>query len=108
MTPALYLTIFIDDDADVGRHALDTYTRATYGLSLDTLETIQLLLTGPRQFVQDRLLEYVNAGARHIVCRLGAPSLAAQAEQLEHIAQLLPSSPAGTDDADPTGAVNVR
>jgi alkanesulfonate monooxygenase SsuD/methylene tetrahydromethanopterin reductase-like flavin-dependent oxidoreductase (luciferase family) len=108
VTPALYVTIFIADDADVGRHALDTYARANYGLPLEALETIQLLLTGPRQLVQDRLQEYIDAGARHIVCRLGALSLAAQAEQLEYLAQLLPGSPARTDDADPTAAVKVR
>jgi hypothetical protein len=56
---------------------------------LDALETIQLVVTGPWELVHDRLQEYIDAGARHIVCRLGTLNLATQAEQLAYIAQIL-------------------
>jgi alkanesulfonate monooxygenase SsuD/methylene tetrahydromethanopterin reductase-like flavin-dependent oxidoreductase (luciferase family) len=89
VTPALYVTILIASNVEVGRQALDAFARANYGLPLDTLETIQLLVTGPRELVRDRLQEYLDAGARHIVCRIGALNLGAQAEQLEHIGGIL-------------------
>jgi alkanesulfonate monooxygenase SsuD/methylene tetrahydromethanopterin reductase-like flavin-dependent oxidoreductase (luciferase family) len=87
--PGLYATVLIADSVAAGRHALDAYTRANYGLPLDVLETIQLLTAGPRELVRDRLQAYIAAGARHIVCRIGAVGLDAQAAQLEQIAEAL-------------------
>jgi alkanesulfonate monooxygenase SsuD/methylene tetrahydromethanopterin reductase-like flavin-dependent oxidoreductase (luciferase family) len=86
---ALYATVLIAESVEAGRRDLDAYTRANYGLPLEVLETIQLLITGPVALVRDRLQAYVAAGARHIVCRLGARSLRAQRDQLEQLAALL-------------------
>ena len=83
------MTVLLSDAVEVGRRALDTYTRATYGMPLETLETIQLLVTGPREMVRERLHEYIAAGARHVVCRLGALGLKEQLDQLERLAGVL-------------------
>ena len=43
-----------------------------------------------QEHVAARLDSYIAAGARHLVCRIAAPSLASQREQLERIAGILP------------------
>lgn len=88
ITPALFATILVAADADSGRTALDVYTRASYGLPLEALETIQLAIAGPLAHVASELGRYIAAGARHIVCRIGALDLASQLDQLEQIAEL--------------------
>jgi alkanesulfonate monooxygenase SsuD/methylene tetrahydromethanopterin reductase-like flavin-dependent oxidoreductase (luciferase family) len=75
VTPPLFATVLIDNDPDAGRRALDTYARASYRMPLEVVETIQLLITGPRATVARRLAEYVAAGARHVVCRLAVPDM---------------------------------
>jgi hypothetical protein len=72
----------------VGRRALDAYTRVNYGMPLEVVEAVQLMVTGPRELVRDRLQQY-SAGARHIVCRIGALNLGGQADQLEQLARVL-------------------
>lgn len=89
VTPGLYTTVLITEDVADGRRTLDAYTRANYGLPLETLETIQLLVAGPRELVRERLQQYIAAGARHIVCRIGVLGLEAQAKQLEQLARVL-------------------
>jgi alkanesulfonate monooxygenase SsuD/methylene tetrahydromethanopterin reductase-like flavin-dependent oxidoreductase (luciferase family) len=95
LTQALFVTLLIADDAAGARRALDAYSRLTYGLPLDALRTVQAAIAGPRAHVAAQLGRYVAAGARHIVCRIGALGLPAQLEQLERIADLaLPTPPA--------------
>jgi alkanesulfonate monooxygenase SsuD/methylene tetrahydromethanopterin reductase-like flavin-dependent oxidoreductase (luciferase family) len=97
ITPALFVTLLIADDAAVACRALDDYSRVAYGLPLDALRTIQAVLGGPRDHVAAQLGRYVAAGARHVVCRIGALGLPAQLEQLEQIADLpLPHAPPRT------------
>ncbi|MGI8336855.1 LLM class flavin-dependent oxidoreductase [Actinomadura scrupuli] len=90
ITPALFLSVLIADSVEDGRRALADFSRATYGLSLEELETIQAVITGPREHVASQLRRYVAAGARHLVCRLGTTDLRSQREQLERIAELGP------------------
>jgi alkanesulfonate monooxygenase SsuD/methylene tetrahydromethanopterin reductase-like flavin-dependent oxidoreductase (luciferase family) len=89
ITAGLYVTILIADAVEVGRRALDAYTHVSYGMPLEVVEAIQLMVTGPRELVRDRLQQYISAGARHIVCRIGALNLGAQADQLEQLARVL-------------------
>ena len=89
ITPALFATLLITDDADDGRQALDEYSRINYGLPLEVLETIQTLIAGPRAHVTSQLDRYIAAGARHIVCRIAALDLTSQLNQLEQIAELI-------------------
>ncbi|MFF7335649.1 LLM class flavin-dependent oxidoreductase [Streptomyces sp. NPDC008150] len=96
ITPALFVSVRIDDDAAGGRRVLDDYARAAYGLPLTELEKIQAVVTGTAAHVLDRLLEYAAAGARHLVVRLAAPDLRSQSEQLDRLAALIPAGGAPT------------
>jgi alkanesulfonate monooxygenase SsuD/methylene tetrahydromethanopterin reductase-like flavin-dependent oxidoreductase (luciferase family) len=88
VTPALFATVLITDDHETGRRALGDYAQATYRMSLEVVETIQVLVAGPLEFVAAELDRYIAAGARHIVCRIGALGLKSQLEQLELISTL--------------------
>ncbi|MEY9927261.1 alkanesulfonate monooxygenase SsuD/methylene tetrahydromethanopterin reductase-like flavin-dependent oxidoreductase (luciferase family) [Catenulispora sp. GP43] len=89
VTPALFVTVRVDTDEAAGRAQLDRYSRANYGMPLDELRTIQAVVTGTADQVAAGLGAYIAAGARHLVLRLGAIGLAAQAEQLDRVAALI-------------------
>lgn len=91
LTPALFVSVRIDDDVESGRRALDDYARATYGMPLAELEKIQAVVTGSADDVLDGLTRYVAAGARHLVLRLGALDLRSQRDQLDRVAALIPA-----------------
>ena len=91
ITPALFVSVRIDDDIDSGRQALDEYALATYGMPLRELEKIQAVVTGSADQVLEHLGAYVAAGARHVVVRLGCLGLPAQRDQLERLADLIPA-----------------
>ena len=90
ITPALFVSVVVTDSAERGRELLDTFSRASYGLPLTQLETIQALAAGPPELVAERLRGYVAAGARHLAVRIATTSLASQREQLEQIIKLRP------------------
>ncbi|PBC79541.1 alkanesulfonate monooxygenase SsuD/methylene tetrahydromethanopterin reductase-like flavin-dependent oxidoreductase (luciferase family) [Streptomyces sp. TLI_235] len=86
ITPALFVSVLVDDDPAEARARMDAYARATYGLPLDELRQIQAVLTGPAPEVAAGLRRYLDAGARHLVLRLGGLTLKQQYDQLERIA----------------------
>ena len=88
VTPALFVTVFIADDVAAGRQGLDRYTRATYRMPIEVVETIQVLLTGPLDVVTAGIDRYLAAGARHVVCRIGALDPQSQRDQLELVSSL--------------------
>jgi alkanesulfonate monooxygenase SsuD/methylene tetrahydromethanopterin reductase-like flavin-dependent oxidoreductase (luciferase family) len=90
VTPALFVSVLIAGDADGGRRALEAYSKTNYGLPLEQLETIQVLVAGPPEVVAAKLQAYIAAGARHLVCRIAAPDLESQRAQLAQIAALFP------------------
>ncbi|WP_033285125.1 LLM class flavin-dependent oxidoreductase [Streptomyces sp. NRRL F-525] len=90
VTPALFVTVRIDEDPHHAHRATDDYARAAYGMPLAELEKIQAVVTGTAEQVTERLNRYVTAGARHLVTRLAALNLPAQREQLERTAALIP------------------
>ncbi|MEV0092212.1 LLM class flavin-dependent oxidoreductase [Streptomyces sp. NPDC050738] len=90
ITPALFISVRIDDDAQSGRRALGDYAQAMYGVPLEDLEKIQAVVTGSGSEVLEHLSRYVTAGARHLVIRLGALDLRDQRDQLEKVAALIP------------------
>ncbi|WP_203916071.1 LLM class flavin-dependent oxidoreductase [Rugosimonospora africana] len=94
VTPALFATVLIVDDPEAGRRALAEYAQRTYRMPIEVVETIQLLVAGPPETVTAALDRYVAAGARHVVCRIGALDLKSQLDQLELISELR-LSPAG-------------
>lgn len=91
VTPACYVVVLVAGSVAAGRRALEGFARAGYGLPLEELERIQAVVTGPAEHVAARLRGYLDAGARHVVCRIGASDLTSQREQLELIAELVPS-----------------
>ncbi|MFF7143189.1 LLM class flavin-dependent oxidoreductase [Streptomyces nodosus] len=99
ITPALFVSLRIDDDIESGRRALDGYAWATYGMPLEALENIQAVVTGSADQVLEHLGQYAAAGVRHIVARLGALDLHSQREQLERAADLIPALQAAADGA---------
>jgi alkanesulfonate monooxygenase SsuD/methylene tetrahydromethanopterin reductase-like flavin-dependent oxidoreductase (luciferase family) len=88
VSPALFISALIAGSLDAGRAALASYTLATYGVPLAELEQIQALATGTADDVTAALERYVAAGARHIVCRIGALGLTSIGEQLEQLAEV--------------------
>lgn len=70
ITPSLYFTVRLEDDATKGRRALETYSQAFYGAPLEQVEQIQVMVAGSAEQVRQRLDDYIAAGARHIVLRL--------------------------------------
>lgn len=90
ITPALFISALIAGDAAEGRRGLAAYAQASYGLPLEQLEQIQALATGPAADVAATFERYIAAGARHIVCRIGALDLATISAQLEQLADLVP------------------
>ncbi|MGI5156901.1 LLM class flavin-dependent oxidoreductase [Microbispora sp. CA-102843] len=88
VTPALFVTVLVTDDAQGGERQLDAYCQATYGLPYETARTIQAMVAGPAEHVAATLARYTAAGAQHLVCRIAALSLAAQLDQLEVLAHI--------------------
>ncbi|MFI7708401.1 LLM class flavin-dependent oxidoreductase [Nonomuraea sp. NPDC049480] len=86
--PALFVTVLVTADVEEGEQQLDTYCRTTYGLPYETVRTIQAMVAGPAEQVAGTLARYAAAGAEHLVCRVAAPSLDAQLDQLELIAEI--------------------
>jgi alkanesulfonate monooxygenase SsuD/methylene tetrahydromethanopterin reductase-like flavin-dependent oxidoreductase (luciferase family) len=82
VTPALYATVNLggaraDDE-------LDEYLRAYYGHPLDVMRHIQAIRGGSVQECLDWLTRYVDAGAQHLILRIGSlnPRPESVAEQL--------------------------
>ncbi|AHH18330.1 luciferase-like monooxygenase [Nocardia nova SH22a] len=96
VTPALFATLFVDDDKERGAKALDDYCRATYRMPLEAVAGIQLMMTGPD--IPAQLQRFADAGARHILLRIGALDPGTFAAQLARLAELLPALPRPVPD----------
>jgi alkanesulfonate monooxygenase SsuD/methylene tetrahydromethanopterin reductase-like flavin-dependent oxidoreductase (luciferase family) len=83
--PALFATVLVTDDADGGRAALDHFATQTYGFGIDVVEQIQTFAAGTPDAVTARLASYVDAGARHLVCRVGVLGPDGFVEQLHRL-----------------------
>jgi hypothetical protein len=78
------------ETAMTGRHdarELDEYLRAYYGQPLDVMHCVQAIRGGSVQECLDWLARYVDAGARHMILRIG--SLSARPESVAE--KLLPA-----------------
>ncbi|MGX9670519.1 LLM class flavin-dependent oxidoreductase [Mycobacterium sp. HM-7] len=85
VTPALFVTVLITDDADGGRAALDHFATKTYGFGIEVVEQIQAFATGTPDAVAGQLATFIDAGARHLVCRIGLLGPAGFTEQLRRL-----------------------
>ncbi|MGW0535301.1 LLM class flavin-dependent oxidoreductase [Streptomyces sp. NPDC003032] len=94
VTPALYLTVTVGPDERGARVELDDYLEHCYGRSLAEMKAIQAYAWGPSEHCAQRVADYVRAGARHIVLRIG--SLRPETH-LREIADVLVSKARQTD-----------
>lgn len=88
VVPGLYATVHLDGDERRAAGALDAYHRAYYGRPLTEMAAIQASFAGSPEHCLDWLGRYLDAGARHVVLRIGA---AAPRPQLDLAADLLPA-----------------
>jgi alkanesulfonate monooxygenase SsuD/methylene tetrahydromethanopterin reductase-like flavin-dependent oxidoreductase (luciferase family) len=87
ITPALYATVNLNDDRTRADQELDGYLRAYYGQPLDVMRYVQAIRGGSTEECLDWLARYVDAGARHLIVRIG--SLTARPESVAE--RLLPA-----------------
>ncbi|MFC4946399.1 LLM class flavin-dependent oxidoreductase [Pseudonocardia sp. GCM10023141] len=86
ITPALFVTVRVARDVAAGRREVDAFCRASYGLPLEVVETVQTIVTGPAEHIAEVLAAYAKAGARHVVQRIAAPDVAGVLQQLDLLA----------------------
>jgi alkanesulfonate monooxygenase SsuD/methylene tetrahydromethanopterin reductase-like flavin-dependent oxidoreductase (luciferase family) len=86
VTPALFVTVALDDDESRAAERLDTYCRTIYGHPAEVMRGIQAMLAGPPDAVAAGLAGYVEAGARHLVVRPAALDRDDHAGQLDRLA----------------------
>ncbi|MGC0423493.1 LLM class flavin-dependent oxidoreductase [Embleya sp. AB8] len=72
VTPGLYATLIVHRDEAVAKAELSEYTRRYYRRSLAEMASFQAYCWGPADKCAKWLSEYVQAGARHIVLRVGS------------------------------------
>ncbi|MEV6796040.1 LLM class flavin-dependent oxidoreductase [Streptomyces sp. NPDC051320] len=72
VTPGLYATLAVDADRGRAETALDRYVQGYYGRSLALMNTVQAYGWGDPGECAEWLAGYVEAGARHLVIRIGS------------------------------------
>jgi alkanesulfonate monooxygenase SsuD/methylene tetrahydromethanopterin reductase-like flavin-dependent oxidoreductase (luciferase family) len=87
--PGLYATVHLDADRARAEARLEEYVQGYYGRSLEFMSAIQAYQHGSAEQCARWLARFVDAGARHLVLRIGALD---PGRQLELIAgELLPA-----------------
>jgi alkanesulfonate monooxygenase SsuD/methylene tetrahydromethanopterin reductase-like flavin-dependent oxidoreductase (luciferase family) len=89
VTPALFATVLIDEDAGRVRRRLAEYCQANYRAPLEFVETIQVYITGSRAEVTAGLRRYLDAGAQHVLVRPATTDPESFAEQVSLVAALV-------------------
>ncbi|MFJ8910959.1 LLM class flavin-dependent oxidoreductase [Amycolatopsis sp. NPDC102389] len=90
VTPALFATVLIENDPIRARERLEDYAQRNYGVPLDFVEKIQAMIAGSPAQVADRLREYQDAGAEHVLIRIATQEPAEFDEQLPKVVDALP------------------
>ncbi|WP_326944461.1 LLM class flavin-dependent oxidoreductase [Amycolatopsis sp. NBC_01307] len=86
VTPALFATVLVEDDADRGTALLEEYCRRNYGMPADFVQRIQMQVTGSAAEVASQLREY--AGAEHVLLRVASTEPKVFDEQLPRLAEV--------------------
>lgn len=81
VTPGLYATVHLDPDQHRAERELEAYVHAYYGRSLAEMRGIQAFFAGPADACAEWLASYLDAGATHLVLRMGAVPLRQQLER---------------------------
>ena len=85
VTPALFVTVLVTNDGDDARTELDHFATRTYGFGVDAVEQIQTFAAGTPDVVTARLASFIDAGAQHLVCRIGVLGPDGFIEQLQQL-----------------------
>ena len=85
VAPALFVTVLVTDGSDGARAALDHFATNTYGFGIEIVEQIQTFAAGTPDTVAAKLATFIDAGARHLVCRIGVLGPEGFADQLRHL-----------------------
>ncbi|MFF9899274.1 LLM class flavin-dependent oxidoreductase [Streptomyces longispororuber] len=88
VTPGLYATLTVNDDAAAAKAELEHYITHYYGASLEQMAAFQAYAWGSTHTCAEALAAYVRAGARHLVIRIGSLTPQPQLKQLADV--LLP------------------
>jgi alkanesulfonate monooxygenase SsuD/methylene tetrahydromethanopterin reductase-like flavin-dependent oxidoreductase (luciferase family) len=70
--PGMYATIAVNEDPAEARAELEEYVQAYYGYPLELCQTVQAFRPGSMEECAEFLGQYVRAGARHLVIRIGS------------------------------------
>lgn len=71
ITAGLYATIVVDSDEQRARAGLESYVQSYYGYPLELVAAVQAYAFGSPAACADWLAGYFDAGARHVVVRIG-------------------------------------
>ncbi|MFJ8781210.1 LLM class flavin-dependent oxidoreductase [Streptomyces sp. NPDC102476] len=85
VTPALYATLTPDADRTAARGELDRYLRRYYGRPLDTMASLQAYGWGSAADCAEWLAGYVDAGARHLVLRVGSLRIERHVDEIAEV-----------------------
>jgi alkanesulfonate monooxygenase SsuD/methylene tetrahydromethanopterin reductase-like flavin-dependent oxidoreductase (luciferase family) len=72
VVPGLYATITVGESRERARAELDDYLMRYYGRPLEVMSTVQAYCYGTAEDCAAWLAGYVQAGARHLVIRIGS------------------------------------
>lgn len=89
VTPSLFLTVYVDPDPRRGRQVLEDYAQATYQRPLAQISTIQATVTGPISEVAATVRRYAEAGAEHVLLRVGSREPGVVERQLPLLAEVI-------------------
>jgi coenzyme F420-dependent glucose-6-phosphate dehydrogenase len=87
VTPALFATVLVEDDVELGRVLLEEYCRRNYGMPASFVQGIQLQVTGSAAEVAARVREY--EGAEHVLLRIASTDPKVFDEQLPRLAEVV-------------------
>ena len=89
VTPALFLTVYLDSDPRRGRRVLEDYAQGTYNRPLAEMSGIQATVTGPATEIAAAVRRYAEAGAEHVMLRVGSLEPGAVERQLPLLAEAI-------------------
>ncbi len=91
ITPALYLTVIVDDDVERGTAHAERWCDAWYELPFEFVSSLQAFVIGSREEIAAALRRFAAAGARHIVVRMASTDVQAD---LDRVADAVLAAPA--------------
>jgi alkanesulfonate monooxygenase SsuD/methylene tetrahydromethanopterin reductase-like flavin-dependent oxidoreductase (luciferase family) len=74
VTPAMYLRVLVDDDAERGHRAAEEWCLRWYELPFEMVASVQAFVIGSAAGVAARIARYVEAGARTSATRARSSS----------------------------------